>query len=325
MFEFINRIVLYLKRAASKKCAPQGVSLPPVLEHEEILIENFNNEFNTIFNHRNQATEEWMNFVNHLQRHVEKDDIRTFLKWDIIKKTMFVGNQPYLRSEFDHLTQSDAWESKWSKAVVESPIGQPLSSNLYPISSGNLIHHAYHLVQFEEQKNKSIEKMDYVFEFGGGYGSMCRLFYNLGFSGTYLIFDLPPFTALQKFYLKSLFLPVQNFSPQDHMKNRGIFCVSDLGLLKEILHKSSDVIKLNALFLATWSLSEVPLELRNNIAPLISEFNNFLIGYQENAFGIDNRAYFDDFKKNISSMSWDNWEIEHLRGNWYLMGCSLPN
>ena len=42
---------------------------------------------------------------------------------------------------------------------------------------------------------------DVIVEFGGGYGSMCRLVRKLGFKGRYVIFDLRPILALQKYYL----------------------------------------------------------------------------------------------------------------------------
>jgi hypothetical protein len=42
---------------------------------------------------------------------------------------------------------------------------------------------------------------DCIVEFGGGFGSMCRLIGALGFRGRYVIFDLPPVLALQRYYL----------------------------------------------------------------------------------------------------------------------------
>jgi hypothetical protein len=43
---------------------------------------------------------------------------------------------------------------------------------------------------------------DCIIEFGGGFGSMCRLVHALGFRGQHIIFDLPPVWALQRYYLR---------------------------------------------------------------------------------------------------------------------------
>ena len=108
-----------------------------------------------------------------------------------------------------------------------------------------MIHHAYHLAQFEEKTRTQVHEIDFVLEFGGGYGSMCRLFYNLGFRGRYVIFDLPSFSALQIYYLKTLDLPVQ---PINELKSRtGIVCVSDNTVLKSILQILN--VKINYLLL----------------------------------------------------------------------------
>jgi hypothetical protein len=45
-----------------------------------------------------------------------------------------------------------------------------------------------------------VRGFDFVIEFGGGYGSLCRLFFNQQFKGQYVLFDLPPFSALQHFF-----------------------------------------------------------------------------------------------------------------------------
>ena len=66
-----------------------------------------------------------------------------------------------------------------------------------------------HLALFEETTGSKIDTLELIFEFGGGYGSMCRLAHNLGFNQAYIIFDLQPFSALQNYYLSSLDLPVR--------------------------------------------------------------------------------------------------------------------
>lgn len=178
--------------------------LPPPTQKEKQLIEEIKSKFVSSQRDASQANMEWGSNMNRLYELVMNDDIRSFLRWDVIMHTMFVSNNaPYVRRELNYLKNLAYWDNRWSKAIVESTIGHPIPFVFYPKSSGNLIHHAYHLAQLEEKAQINVNEIDFVFEFGGGYGSMCRLFHNIGFTGDYVIFDLPPFSALQEYYLKA--------------------------------------------------------------------------------------------------------------------------
>lgn len=125
---------------------------------------------------------------------------------------MFASAARYIFTELNFVKRSPEWITCRHRAIRESSVGHPIPYPFYPASSGNLIRHAYHVASFEEKTQCKTKDIDFVFEFGGdgGYGSMCRLFYNAGFHGKYVIFDLPPFSALQVYFLKTLGLPVQS-------------------------------------------------------------------------------------------------------------------
>ncbi|MEZ5010016.1 MAG: hypothetical protein R2753_17840 [Chitinophagales bacterium] len=154
--------------------------------------------------------------------------------------------------EFKELNKSKHW-SQLKGGIKESKIGNPPSYNQYPESSGNLIHHAYSMLQIMEYTSIDFTKIKRVFEFGGGYGSSCRLLYQLGYTGSYTILDLPEFSCLQKYYLNSLPLKnklkieINNPKYEDHTVN----------LINQI-KKPEDI----DFFFALWSISEVPLNLR---------------------------------------------------------------
>lgn len=142
-----------------------------------------------------------------LRELVLKDDPRRFLSWRVITATMFVNYAPYIRQELIDL-MNRSWHTRWKVVIRENNVGMPENHFLYLGSSGNQIHHAYHLAQFERHTGLQIENMDMIIEFGGGYGNMARMAYRVGFKGKYLIYDLPEFYALQKFFLKSNLLKV---------------------------------------------------------------------------------------------------------------------
>jgi len=263
----------------------------------------------------------WKKNMNNLKELVLKDNPREFLRWDVILGTMFVGNEHYVLTELNHLRKKSDWNSRWEKAIQEVSVGNPIPFDKYHNSSANLIHHAYHLSQFEERTGISADKIDCVFEFGGGYGSMCRLFYNLGFEGKYIIFDLPHFSALQTYYLKAIGINVCEFDRIQSSEN-DVVCISDIDTLKNTLSGNDGLS--NSIFIATWSISEAPLHIRDSILPLVSHFRSFLIAYQDNFGEINNIMYFEDLKNYFEQkVVWDQWRIKHLPGNTYLVGTQI--
>ena len=102
---------------------------------------------------------------------------------------MFITNAMYILIELFFLRRQSNWTRRWKKALAEEKIGAPLPYWAYPRSSGNLIHHTYHIAQLESRLKERINAFDCIVEYGGGYGSMCRLCRNLGYEGDYFIFD----------------------------------------------------------------------------------------------------------------------------------------
>ena len=259
----------------------------------------------------------WRSYMNRLRDLVLTQDPRAFLRWDVVCWTMFIAYEHYVYRELKHLKNRKDWKNRLYDAIVEDPVGHPTPYVFYPKTSANLVHHAYHLARFEEKTGVTISDIDFLFEFGGGYGSMSRLFHKLGFSGRYAILDLEPFSALQTYYLTSLGLPV--VTPNDFKTSRtGIACVSDPETLKDVLADNSGTAK--SMFMATWSISETPQHVRDDILPHVSGFDAFLIAYQHRFEEMDNADFFDRWKTSIGNVVWHNWPIPHLPGHSYLMG-----
>lgn len=296
----------------------------PTLREQE-LIEDLNKTFQKLPYEEvadcSQSETIWKKNINTLRELVLTENPRKFLRWNIILNTMFVGNENYVAAELRHLRAKTDWNERWQKAIEEIDTGSPLPFNKYPRSSGNLIHHAYHMSQFEENTGIPVDKIEFVCEFGGGYGCMCKLFHNLGFKGKYVIFDFPHFTALQKYYLKTIGIPVQTFD-QFQSADNGVLCISDIEDMKEIIPTNSNYS--NSLFIAMWSISETSLHIRNSILPLVSYFDAIFIAYQDNFGEMDNIRFFGIFKQLYEGkMHWSQWKIRHLPGNTYLVGTSM--
>ena len=254
------------------------------------------------------AADTWRGFSDELARHAVADDPREFLQWPVVRKSMFVSNARYIADEWRYLRGLPEWGARWRDALRESPIGRPRPYPRYPKSSGNLIHHAYSVARFELETGIKVSDLGLVYEFGGGYGSMARLFRQLGFQGVYLIQDLPAFSALQRFYLGSLGYiaegkPTKCFSGFDQLRDQ----------LAEVAGASPK------LFLATWSVSESPIDIREQVLEHLQSFDYLLIALQHKFEDIDNLKYFQTWKDHFAErLNISVSEIGHLAGNSYL-------
>jgi hypothetical protein len=231
---------------------------------------------------------------------------------------MFTSYAPYLSTELKGLKGRPDWKGRWEPAIRETTVGRPLPYIYHPSTSGTALHHAFHIASFEDRTRDSVEQMDFVLEFGAGYGSMCRVMFNLGFRGTYVCFDLAPCSALQRYYLKTVGLPVVGPSELKKDGSPAIVCISTYDDLKRLLTNVSD--ETRSMFIATWSLGESPIAQRDRILPLLSRFRSFLFAYYHRFGEVDNVEFFDTWQATQRNVEWSGSPIEHMPGNTYLMG-----
>lgn len=225
---------------------------------------------------------DWASAMNRLRHLVLHADPRAFLRWDVIVERMAVRESPITSIELSALQARPDWESRWRPALVECDAGRPFRYVDHPDSSEPLIQTAYALSQLELLCGRPLTEWDTVIEFGGGFGSLCRLMHQLGFRGRYVIFDLPPFTLLQRYYLRSAGILAE--------RDDRITLTSDLAELQSIV--SALPSDMWSTFVACWSLSETPLALRAHIRPLVERIGHYCIAYQERYGEVDNVDYF---------------------------------
>ena len=225
---------------------------------------------------------DWATAVTRLRHLVQRADPRAFLRWDVIIERMAVRHSPITAVELSALQALPDWDSRWRPAIRECEAGRPFRYERFPDSSEPLIQTAYALSQLEALSGRPVAEWDAVVEFGGGFGSLCRLMHQLGFRGRYVIFDLPPFTMLQRYFLRSA----------DVMRegDEHIVLTSDLAVLeREVAALPRDAW---SMFVACWSLSETPLALRARIRPLVERIGRYAIAYQERYGEVDNVDFF---------------------------------
>ena len=133
-----------------------------------------------------------------------------------------------------------------------------------------------------------------------------------------MIYDLPVFSALQQFYLKSTGLSVYSIDSFD-AATEGVVCISDKGRLESTLSNLGEGRR--ALFVANESLSEVPIPMRDFLLSQIGTFQAFLINYSHRFREIDNVEYFRKWKESSSKdIVWHEWVEEIAPNISYLVG-----
>jgi hypothetical protein len=225
-----------------------------------------------------------------LEEHLNRDCSTFLTDWNFLRETMF---HEINAKNFLTLKNSPYWEV-WSKALKEDNFGKPPKYCHYPESSGNLIHHAFSLSQI--YPTGDIKHLNSILEFGGGYGSFCRLLYRLGFQGKYIGYDFPVFVKLQKMYLEKV----------------GILS-NKISLISELKEK----VEVD-LFIALWSLNETPRAFRDNFLEKVS-FKEILLSFSKEWHG-DNIEYFKNLVSKMPEYDWVTYEVPNIPNSYYLIG-----
>lgn len=249
------------------------------------------------------TSNEWQAFVLELERVFRRGNPSTFLRDPFIRRVLHARQIGLSSRYLDHLRKDPIWRDVLIRGCVESRFGDPFIDPSLPQASPLLIQHGFHLAKVLETAGTPLEKLRSFFEFGGGYGCFAMLLKNLRFPGRHVLYDLPHMTLLQQFYLRNVF--------QERLEADPAF----LGNLSWLSGDPADESVAGAVraaagdrpsvFLATWSLSESPVDLRDRFLPLISEFDFVCIAYQESFDGVDNRAYFEGALPKVHSHDWD--------------------
>lgn len=265
------------------------------IDDENVNLKVLRKDISDINKNEPLGTSSWENNRKEIRKEILEGDVANFLNWKVVIKTMF-----FIAPEVEY---RDVISNKLlSGAINEVKVGNSEPYYLDTSTSGNLVHHTYSIHQLF--KKTDLEKIGSIVEVGGGYGSMCRLFRNMKFTGNYTIFDLPEFSALQRYYSSSI--------NEKYIEN-AVFTDEISGIKTE---------NPGVLFLATWSISEMLLDLRDKLFQSL-DFDYCVIAFQEEFDGINNIEYFKDFKSKYNNIDFEISPIKHLKGHYYLIGTSL--
>ena len=244
---------------------------------------------------------------------IKNKKLLNFLQNGFVQQMFFVHNRLFILFQLIELLLDKNYKI-WKNIIKEDTIGNPVRYFLYPISSGNKIHQAYHLKKFMEFSKIKLENFDNIVEFGGGYGVMAKMLLTVNKEIKYYIFDTPEVNLLQYYYLKRSGLEVGfKFN-----SNKKIILINDYLILKKII-LNIDKRKKN-LFIANWSFSEINNSLRAKLDFIKKKIDYQIIAYQEKFENINNKIYFEKLNKFNLRMGRYSKIIEmvHKKNNYYL-------
>ena len=258
-----------------------------------------------------QEAEYWANVKKEF---LKEDNFENFKNWPIVRKVpIYKDNdflEHYLRDVTAYLMKMDgATLAKW-KAVLKEPfLGH--SKESYEVSKRTILDDtectnwslksAHHVLTFEEMSGKSILDYDRIVEFGAGIGEVARTIRDLGFRGQYYIYDLPEVGRISSFYTD--------------------------GWVKYCANHKDIPTNGKTLFIATWSLSEVPVDFRDQVVTHFSG-SDFLVVFQNHIFEIDNQDYFINTFPYLANVFYRLKPIEWHHGgggNFYLIGRKISS
>jgi len=265
---------------------------------------------------RDHSTEEWVNFEQQFLTSIERLPLNSFCTWKVTRETMFVGNTRYLLAELRYL-RATSTARRWKRELRSLGIGGGERCIFLPSSDGNTIHHSFQLAKFEHSINSRLSDFDLIVEFGAGFGSMCNLVHQKGFQGRYVIIDLPTLHLLQTYVLTTAGLRVCRDLPDDRSEpDHGIYLFSEVARAASFLAQFGG----RKAFIASWSLSETPIHIREEMGTLFPMFEAMLIAFQRSFSGIDNLEYFSKLCETSNDLDWSTEPLNHLPGNYLLTG-----
>lgn len=136
----------------------------------------------------------------------------------------------------------------------------------------------------------SHKKYNSILELGAGAGELADIIYKLGYIGEYQIFDFPEISRVQKYLHEQLGY------------THSIDYASDVKDLKPA-----------GLCIATWSLTEMPFDLREQLLTTIDGTQDYLIAFSNNIFGYDNKKWItEEFIPRFNSRHIDLVDIPYM-------------
>ncbi len=208
-------------------------------------------------------------------------DIKIFKTWPQVRDIpLYIENDyfaPYYQEVSKYLESNPNWKVAFSEPERgHTGFSLKKASRQFEqgVTTSFRMKSLHHCLTYENIRNKSILDYNHIVEFGAGIGDTAHTIFDRGYKGKYTIVDLPQVGKLSSYYLD----------------NRSVY-VPDIRDVTDIDERT--------LFIATWSLSEIPYEYRYEIAKKIKGLDQLVV-FQDQFYGINNFDFFVDAWANLT-------------------------
>ena len=176
----------------------------------------------------------------------------SFTRTQVVKATMFSPYRNSAQVESLSFLEARLSQERLKSLLREDYVGDPTLVNYKYLASTVTISHLSHFVRFVDLTGCDLNEIETIVDWGGGYGSMARIFDRLTLKPyTYIIVDTPLLTCVQWLYLSTILGEerIHILRTSDDFIKKGKINLVPLCFLEHV-HFSCD------LFISTWALSE---------------------------------------------------------------------
>ena len=222
-----------------------------------------------------------------------KNHPENFLRQRRISKTVHPNVQSIASLFYGELLTSDFYNNIIKSKMYDSPVGNPYKFAGLPECSPVTIQNAYQCNLLKQHLGIFVptEVITHIVEIGGGYGNLCRWIKSFGYGGKYTIVDFPEMGAIQHDYLTKL-------NSIDNV------LLSELNM-KQIQPSINDT----SILIATFSVNEMPIELRESMEEYYSAYDYLFFAYNPFWEEINNMEYFDNLELKLNK----EFDIKHFK------------
>ncbi len=281
----VSKVIAVLRRIKSSVLTTLYVRKTPagVFETNYSFAKTHYLEARKNYNYQSFLEPLWATSTRTIENFFVSEFSNNFLRHPVIRSTMCIDN-PRTTRTFQKQLITTTFGDKAQTYLEETRVGNLFISDSTFKTSGNTIHHLYHLAKLCSTTPSKNLTLGTVIEWGGGYGNMARIIKKINPFATYVIFDIPVFSHIQYVYLATT-LGAQHVTifNGDRFEPGKITLVP---LDETLLHKATELINKSLtpdLFLSTWALSESNEKSKAFVRE--HEFfhaNTLLIAYQKN-------------------------------------------
>lgn len=304
---FFSALVSLFKRRVNKKDFETNY-----LEMKHLYLDNKNK-----YDFLEFVVPQWSKNMIEIERFFLDGFSFSFLNHPVIKATMFMYTLPRWRDVQKALISKFLTKAGAKEILREYDIGKPLLNDVEYVTSGNSIHHLYHLLKFFKETKTSTSAINTVVEVGGGYGNMAKIYKKINKESTYIIIDIPIFSYIQAVYLKTIFgreavhiVHGSNFNIKNGL-------INVIPLDKKVFSTIDKIIDNTDLFISTWALSESNEAMQNYVkSASYFKAKYLLLAYQKSNSSFAHAENVKKIGENYGIIF--NDETEYLKDNYYL-------